>query len=90
MTIDVALVEVDRGESRLLDGSCGWSRRCRVRGAGKEICATKWALWYGIVIVVRCEREIDRRLRRLIDFAHATVVLAIGVAHEIMRCTLYL
>ena len=50
----------------------------------KEICATKWAFWYGIVIVVRCEREVDRRLRRLIDFAHATVVLAIGVAHEIM------
>ena len=26
MTVDVGLVEVDRRESRLLDGSCGWSR----------------------------------------------------------------
>ena len=28
--------------------------------------------------------EVDRGECRLIDFAHATVVLAIGVAHEIM------
>ena len=42
MTIDVASVEVDRGESRLLDGSCGWSRGCRVRGHfGKCVCRTQ-------------------------------------------------
>ena len=34
MTVDVGLVELDRGESRLLDGSRGWSRGCRVRGGG--------------------------------------------------------
>ena len=30
MTVDVGLVELDRGESRLLDGSRGWSRGCGV------------------------------------------------------------
>ena len=34
MTVDVGLVELDRGESRLLDGSRGWSRGCRVCGGG--------------------------------------------------------
>ena len=30
VTVDVGLVELDRGESRLLDGSRGWSRGCGV------------------------------------------------------------
>ena len=33
-TVDVGLVELDRGESRLLDWSRGWSRGCRVCGGG--------------------------------------------------------
>ena len=49
----------------------------------EEICETKWALWYGTVIVVRCEREVDRRLRRIIAFAHTAAVLEVGIAHKL-------
>ena len=42
VTVDVGLVEVDRGESRFLVGSCGWSRGCGVRGHfGKCVCRTQ-------------------------------------------------
>ena len=37
MAVDIELVEVDRRESRLLDGSCGWSRGCGVRGGGDRV-----------------------------------------------------
>ena len=46
-TIDVGLVAVDRGESRLLERSRGWSRRCKVCGGGdrrhlrKRVCRTQ-------------------------------------------------
>ena len=41
VTVDVGLVEVDRGESRFLVGSC-WSRGCGVRGHfGKSVCRTQ-------------------------------------------------
>ena len=47
VTVDVGLVELDRGESRLLDWSRGWSRGCRVCGGGdrrhlrKRVCRTQ-------------------------------------------------
>ena len=56
MIVDVGLVEVDRGEARFLDGSCGWSRGCGVRGGGdrcqfgKRVCGTQ-GCWHDVNVV---------------------------------------
>ena len=62
----------------------------RDKGSKPVYVSVKTVMSKMSVIVVRREREVDRRLRRFIDFAHTPVVFAIGVAHEIMRCALYL
>ena len=62
----------------------------RDKGSKPVYVSVKTVMSKMSVIVVRRKREVDRRLRRFIDFAHTPVVFAIGVAHEIMRCALYL